>query len=160
MFRILLALLLSKSCAPQWLLSFGLKSVLRLVKSRARSSQERSRANRGRGRIWWIADSPLGITVEVKAEQNGGTLPVLFSKARSTEPRQSPQVRIWDTWRSLLHPEKYGRIPDHVIVTTGHDPAKRHVRYALICHSDAKLALGAVGFCDLARCRSLKGAGA
>jgi hypothetical protein len=114
----------------------------------------------GAGEFWWVVGSPLGITVEAKAEQNGGTLPVLFSKSRSTEQRQRPQVRMWEAWRSLLHPEKCGRIPDHVIVTTGHDLAKRHVRYALICHSDAKLALGAVGFCDLARCRSLKGAGA
>jgi hypothetical protein len=34
----------------------------------------------GVGEFWWGVDAPLGITVEVKAEQNGGTLPVLFSR--------------------------------------------------------------------------------
>ncbi len=113
----------------------------------------------GAGEFWWVVGSPLGITVEAKAEQNGGTLPVLFSKSRSTEQRESRQVRIWDTWRSLLHPQKHGRIPDHVIVTSGHDLGKKLARYALICRSDAKLSLRAVGFCDLAQCRSLKSAG-
>ena len=113
----------------------------------------------GVGEFWWGVDAPLGITVEVKAEQNGGTLPVLFSRARKTDKQQSSQVRVWDTWRSLLHPQQHGRIPGHIIVTSGHDPGKRQTRYALTCHSDVKLALGAVGFCDLAQCRWLKGGG-
>jgi hypothetical protein len=29
----------------------------------------------GSGEFWWGIDAPLGISVEVKAEQNGGTLP-------------------------------------------------------------------------------------
>ena len=63
------------------------------------------------------------------------------------------------TWRSLLHPQQHGRIPGHIIVTSGHNPGKRQTRYALTCHSDIKLALGAIGFCDLAQCRSVKGGG-
>lgn len=113
----------------------------------------------GSGEFWWGVDAPLGITVEVKAEQNGGTLPVLFSRSRKTGKQQSAQVRVWDTWRSLLHPRQHGRIPGHIIVTTGHDPGKRQTRYALICHSDVKLALGAIGFCDLAQCWSVKDGG-
>jgi hypothetical protein len=68
-------------------------------------------------------------------------------------------VRVWETWRSLLHPQQHGRIPGHIIVTSGHNPGKRQTRYALTCHSDVKLALGAIGFCDLAQCRSVKGGG-
>ena len=33
------------------------------------------------------------------------------------------------------------------------------MRYALNCHSDTKLSLGAIGFCNLAECYSLRTAG-
>ena len=112
----------------------------------------------GSGEFWWGVDAPLGITVEVRAERSGGSLPILFSKSRTTEARQSSQVRIWDTWRSLLHPQLHGRIPDHVVITTGHDPGKRQARYAFTCHADAQLSNGTIGFCDLAQCISLKAA--
>jgi len=112
----------------------------------------------GSGEFWWVVDAPLGITVEVRAERDGGTLPVLFSESRAPEERQSSQIRIWDTWRSLLHPRRHGRIPDHVVITSGHDPGRRQARYALTCRSDARLTVGPIGFCDLAQCRSLKGA--
>ena len=59
---------------------------------------------------------------------------------------------------SLLHPQLHGRIPDHVVITTGHDPGKRQARYAFTCHADAQLSNGTIGFCDLAQCLSLKGA--
>jgi hypothetical protein len=110
----------------------------------------------GSGEFWWGVDAPLGITVEVWAERSGGSLPVLFSKTRTTEERHSSQIRIWDTWRSLLHPQKHGRIPEHVVITTGHDPGKRQARYALTCRSDDELYNGTYGFCDLAQCWSLK----
>ena len=113
----------------------------------------------GSGEFWWGLDAPLGITVEVHAEQNGGSLPALFSKSRSSKMQQRQQVRIWDTWRSLLHPKQHGRLPDHVVVTSGHVRGRRQTRYALTCHSDAKLALGDIGFCNLAECHSLKSAG-
>jgi len=48
----------------------------------------------GSGEFWWCVDTPLGISVEVKAEQNGGTLPVLFSRSRKTHKQQSSQVRV------------------------------------------------------------------
>jgi hypothetical protein len=35
----------------------------------------------GSGEFWWGVDAPLGITVEVRAERSGGTMPVLFSKS-------------------------------------------------------------------------------
>jgi len=112
----------------------------------------------GSGEFWWGVDAPLGITVEVWAERNGGTMPVLFSKSRTTEERHSSQVRIWDTWRSLLHPQIHGRIPDHVVLTSGHDPGSRQARYAFICRSETMIINGTIGFCDLAQCLSLKGA--
>jgi hypothetical protein len=114
----------------------------------------------GSGEFWWGAlAAPLGISVERMAERNGGSLPALFSKSRSSKVEQRQEVRIWDTWRSLLHPQKHGRIPDHVVVTSGHDPGRWQMRYALNCHSGTKLTLGAIGFCNLAECYSLRTAG-
>jgi hypothetical protein len=111
----------------------------------------------GSGEFWWGVNVPLGITVEVRAERRGGTLPVVFSKSRTTEEGQSSQVRIWDTWRSLLHPQVAGRIPDHVVITSGHDPGRRQARYAFTCRSETMLTNETIGFCDLAQCLSLKG---
>jgi hypothetical protein len=110
----------------------------------------------GSGEFWWCVDAPLGIGVEIQAERRG-TLPVLFSKSRSSRTHPSGQIRVWDTWRSLLHPHQYGRIPSHVIVTSSHHPGRRQTRYALICHSSVELTCAPVGFCDLAQCKSLKG---
>jgi hypothetical protein len=114
--------------------------------------------NAGSGEFWWAVDAPLGITVEVTAERNGGSLPVLFSNSTSSKEQQR-EVRIWDSWRSLLHPQRHGRIPGHVVVTSRHDPGRRQTRYALTCRSQAKLTLGAIGYCNLAECRSLKSGG-
>jgi hypothetical protein len=45
----------------------------------------------------------------------------------------------------------------NVVITSGH-AAKRQsdVRFALICHFKVKLALGSVGLCDLAQCRTVR----
>jgi len=111
----------------------------------------------GAGEFWWGLGASLGISVEVMAERNGGTLPVLFSNSKNTKPQQSSQIRVWNAWRSVLHPDQQGRIPSHVIVLSGHDQKKRQTRYALICHSPVKLVLRNVGFCDLAQCRRVRG---
>jgi len=42
----------------------------------------------------------------------------------------------------VTHPQLHGRIPDHVVITTGHDPGKRQARYAFTCHADAQLSNG------------------
>jgi hypothetical protein len=110
----------------------------------------------GAGEFWWGLGASLGVSVEVMAHRNGGTLPLLFSKPRTTRPPRSTQIRIWNAWRSILHPDQQGYIPDHVIITSGHDRQKRETRYALICHSAVKLALGNVGICDLAQCRRVR----
>src|SRR6185437_7651837 len=57
----------------------------------ARKEAERSA---GSGEFWWGLDASLGITVEVKAEQNGGSLPALFSKSRNFKEQQLREVRI------------------------------------------------------------------
>ena len=111
----------------------------------------------GAGEFWWGLSASLGISVEVMAQRNGGTLPVLFSKSKGTETKQISEVRIWNAWRSVLHPDQQGRIPGHVIVTSGHDPKKRQTRYALICRSAVELGLGTLGFCDLAQCHAIRG---
>jgi hypothetical protein len=112
------------------------------------------------GEFWWGLSAPLGRDVEAMAKQNAGTLPILFSKSSNTSAAHSSQVRIWNKWRSILDPQQHGRIPDHVIVTSGHNPnpnKKRSASHsALICYSGVKLTLGNLGYCDLAQCRTAK----
>ena len=84
----------------------------------------------GSGEFWWGVDAPLGITVEVRAERNGGSLPILFSKSRTTEARQSSQVRIWETWRASF-------IPNYTVVFPImwlSQPATIRVRGRLVTH--------------------------
>ena len=113
----------------------------------------------GSGEFWWGLGVPLGAEVEDKARQNGGTLPALFSES-STSAKHSGQVLVWQNWKSVLPPRQGGRIPIHVIVTSGHNPntAKQKPHYALICHSNLNLALGNLGYCDLSppRCLTAK----
>jgi hypothetical protein len=114
----------------------------------------------GTGEFWWGLAAALGPDVEAKAKQNGGTLPALFSKSDKGQIPHSNQIRIWDAWRSVLHPQQHGCIPDHIIVTSGYNPNPKNRRtdnhYALVCHSDVKLALGNHGFCDLKQCQTAK----
>jgi hypothetical protein len=113
----------------------------------------------GIGEFWWGLSAPLGSDVEAQAQQNGGTLPALFSKSDAL-PKGSSQVRIWEEWESVLDPSRDGRIPGHIIVTSGHKPKREKKRepahYALVCHSNVKLALGRLGYCDLTQCRTAK----
>jgi hypothetical protein len=114
----------------------------------------------GKGEFWWGLGAPLGRHVEAKAQQNGGTLPALFSKSKNGNKKLSNQVRIWDEWRSVLSPKLHGPIPGHVIVTSGYNPNPKNRRgdnhYALVCHSNVKLNhLGSLGFCDLTHCQTV-----
>jgi hypothetical protein len=43
----------------------------------------------GAGEFWWGLSASLGISVEVMAQRNGGTLPVLFSKSRAPKRNRS-----------------------------------------------------------------------
>src|SRR4051812_25796840 len=94
------------------------------------------------GEFWWGLGAALGPDVEAMATQNGGTLPALFSRSGNAQMPRSNQIRIWDGWRSVLNPQQHGRIPDHVIVTSGYNPNPQNKRsdghYALICHSGVK----------------------
>jgi hypothetical protein len=111
----------------------------------------------GIGEFWWGLSAPLGSDVEAQAQQNGGTLPALFSKSDAL-PKGSSQVRIWEEWESVLDPSRDGRIPGHIIVTSGHKPKREKKRepahYALVCQSNVKLALGRLGYCDLTQART------
>jgi hypothetical protein len=110
--------------------------------------------------FWWGLGAALGPDVEATATQNGGTLPALFSRSGNAQMPHSNQIRIWNGWRSVLNPQQHGRIPDHVIVTSGYNQNPKNKRsdghYALICHSGVKLALGNHGFCDLTQCQTAK----
>src|SRR5271165_5040014 len=77
-----------------------------------RKEAERS-AGKGEhsGEFWWGLSAPLGGQVEAKALQNGGTLPGLFSTSNVKQRKSPDQVRIWNSWRSILSPKLHGRIP-------------------------------------------------
>ena len=111
----------------------------------------------GSGEFWWGLGAPLGADVEDKARQNGGTLPALFSES-STSAKHSGQVLVWQNWKSVLPPRKAGRIPNHIIVTSGHNQntTKKKPHYALICHLNVHLVLGNLGYCDLTQCLTAK----
>jgi hypothetical protein len=112
----------------------------------------------GSGEFWWGLGAPLGPEVEDKARQNGGTLPALFSKSNDAKASSS-EVVIWEEWRSVLNKSRRGRIPDHVVVTSGYNPnpnKRQTSHYALVCHSNTKLTLANVGYCDLTLCQTTK----
>ena len=114
----------------------------------------------GSGEFWWGLSAPLGADVEDLALQNGGTLPSLFS-ASNAPLSHSRHIYIWREWQSVLHARQHGTVPSHVIVTSGYNSdAKKDTRklahYALVCHTDVKLALGSLGYCDLTQCRTTK----
>jgi hypothetical protein len=111
----------------------------------------------GAGEFWWGLGAALGPAVEAKAQLTGGTLPALFSASTNSSAQSPVQVRIWDGWSSRLDLRQRGRIPGHVVVTSGFDPKKKErAHYALICHADHKLRLGHNGFCDLSQCKTGK----
>jgi hypothetical protein len=113
------------------------------------------------GEFWWGLSAKLGKDVENLAQQNGGTLPALFSTSNGAL-KHSGRVLVWQEWESVLYPKQQGSIPRHVIVTSGYnpdDPKKRSespTHYALVCHSEKKLALGSLGYCDLTECQTTK----
>jgi hypothetical protein len=107
----------------------------------------------GSGEFWWGLSAPLGRDVEACA--NGVTLPALFS-ASNVAAQHGGQVRIWEEWESVLDPKKSGRIPSHVVVSSGYNAKKDPPHYALICHSNVQLTLGNLGNCDLTGCLTFK----
>jgi hypothetical protein len=73
------------------------------------------------GEFWWGLSAHLGPAVEAMAKQHCGNLPALFSPSRNAQVGRG-QVRIWDEWESRLDPQRRGRIPSHIVVTSGFDP--------------------------------------
>ena len=71
------------------------------------------------GEFWWGLGAPLGRDVEAAAKKNGGSLPVLFSRSNNAKTPRCSQVLIWDEWQSVLDRRQGGRIPNHIIVTSG-----------------------------------------
>src|SRR5690348_1574758 len=95
----------------------------------------------GSGEFWWGLSAPLGSDVEAQAQRNGGTLPALFSKSNAA-PNAGGQVGIWQEWQSVFDPSQSGRIPSHIVITSDYNPnpKKKRAHYALVCHSNVKLA--------------------
>lgn len=111
----------------------------------------------GDGEFWWGLGTPLGGDIESSALANGGVLPALFSEpSRKAKPTPSAEVRVWNGWQSVLNGRE-GKVPKHVLVTSGHDPSKsERPRYALICKSEAALALAIQDSFDPTLCRTAR----
>ena len=112
----------------------------------------------GNGQFWWGIGNSLGRAVRDAARGQGGRLPVLFSVmlGRPKAPDSAPEIIWrWTSWEdeaALVH-----AIPPHAkVISRGAAAKSRH--YALVCHSDAPLALarGGARF-DPAQCRTLSG---
>ena len=120
-------------------------------------ARKESERQSGSGQFWWGLGTPLGEDVEKQAIANGGTLPVLFSKPRKTQPINSNlQVRVWNKWRSISGQNR-GSIPTHVLITSSYNPTTpKKPHYALVCHSDTPLSLGKCGFVDRTQCLTVR----
>ena len=108
----------------------------------------------GNGLFWWGIGTSLGEAADQYAAQNGGALPILFSmmKSRPQKRDTAPEsVFLWTEWQDRdgkVHP-----IPSHVLEwSRGRQGKKTH--YALICRSNAPLAIGDHGAFDPSRCRT------
>jgi hypothetical protein len=112
----------------------------------------------GNGDFWWGMGNSLGPAVRDAARAQGGKLPVLFSVmlGKPRAPDSAPEmIWLWTGWE-----DEAGRIhaiPPHAkVISRGAAAKDRH--YALVCHSDAPLALARGGErFDPARCRTLSG---
>jgi hypothetical protein len=112
----------------------------------------------GNGQFWWGIGNSLGPAVRDAARAQGGRLLVLFSvmrgrpKAADSAPELVWRWRSWEDEGGRIH-----AIPSHAkVISRGAAAKDRH--YALVCHSDAPLALarGGARF-DPALCRTLSG---
>jgi hypothetical protein len=116
----------------------------------------------GRGEFWWGLGTPLGDSVESAAIVNKGTLPARFSalKPKKGNEDANAKIQVWNGWHSIRKGGQHGTIPDHVLVTSGYAPTEpgkpEKAHYALVCRSDARLALGNHGSFNSAQCRTVK----
>jgi hypothetical protein len=112
----------------------------------------------GNGQFWWGIGNSLGSAVRETVRAQGGRLPVLFSvmlgkpKATDNAPEMLWRWTGWEDEAGRIH-----HIPPHAkVISRGAAMKDRH--YALVCHSDAPLALAPGGErFDPARCRTLSG---
>ncbi len=106
--------------------------------------------------------TPLGDSVESAAIVNKGALAALFSALKPKEGNEdaNAKIQVWNGWHSIRKGGQHGTIPDHVLVTSGYVPPvpgkSEKAHYALVCRSDARLALGNHGSFDPAQCRTVK----
>jgi hypothetical protein len=112
----------------------------------------------GHCQFWWGIGNSLGPAVRDAARSQGDRLPVLFSmmlgrpRAADAAPETVWQWTSWEDEAGRIH-----AVPPHAkVISRGAKAKDRH--YALVCHSDAPLALvhGGARF-DPARCRTLSG---
>jgi hypothetical protein len=113
---------------------------------------------KGNGLFWWGIGNSLGPAVRDAARAQGGKLSVLFSpmlgkpKTADSAPAMIWRWTAWEDEAGNIHV-----LPPHAkVISRGAEAKNRH--YALVCHSDAPLALarGKARF-DPSRCRTLSG---
>jgi hypothetical protein len=110
----------------------------------------------GDGHFFWGIGTSLGDAVIDMARSNGGTLPVLWSVMKSMPKAIDAEPSAVLRWTSYV--DWAGRecaLPDHVMVTSRLTGRDHH--YALVCRSDAPLALGDLGPFDPAACTTMRG---
>jgi hypothetical protein len=111
----------------------------------------------GGGEFWWGLRARLGPAVTSHATLNGGVVPIFFSQTAEKQATVQP-IRVWNKWRSLDHTQS-GAIPKHALVLSddpGPDDARRDEYFGLVCRSVSKLAIGNLGFINLAQCVTRK----
>lgn len=111
----------------------------------------------GGGIFWWGVGTSLGNSVRVRAEESGGTLPVLFSLMLSRPQKRDAKptgIRLWTQWEDAT-----GRydLPANVLEFSASHEKERDYHYALVCHSHMPLALASHGAFDPRHCKTVSG---
>lgn len=116
----------------------GVESGEQLSQIVLRKDKERRSGN---GIFWWGTGSSLGTAVRERAREQGGRLPVLFSKMRTHAKSSDVSPEI--VWKWTKWEDEKGRsqlIPAHVnVISRGADSKRKH--YALACYSNKPLTL-------------------
>jgi hypothetical protein len=105
----------------------------------------------GNGQFWWGVGNSLGPRLRKVVQEAGGTLPVLFSLmlSRPQKADTHPEgIHLWTKWE-----DAEGRrhdLPPNVLQWSRAGDKDYH--YALVCHSQAPLAITAHGAFDPTRC--------
>ena len=113
----------------------------------------------GQGVFWWAIGNSLGLAVSERAKEQGGVLPVIFSRMPSKSHRRDThpsEIMLWPQWQDAdgtIH-----EVPGHILLwSQGADLRRKQKHFALVCHSDDPVRLGDHGPFHPARCKTHRG---